>query len=107
MKTYFPHPGSSPRERLLHDLKVVARNAEDLIKASAGDASEKAKETGSRLIETLERAKSTCQDLQERSMASAKAAVDEVDEALRAHPYQSMSVALLIGVLLGALLKRR
>ena len=107
MKTHFPHLGRSPRERLLNDLKVVARDAEDLIKATAGGAGEKAKETGSRLIETLERAKTTCQDLQERSVASAKAAVDEVDEALRNHPYKSMSVVLLIGVLLGALLRRR
>jgi ElaB/YqjD/DUF883 family membrane-anchored ribosome-binding protein len=110
METHFPHFGSSQsrraRERLLNDLKTVARDAEDLIKATAGDAGEKAKEAGSRLTETVERAKATCQDLQERSVASAKAAVDEVDETVRTHPYQSMGVALGIGVLLGALLRK-
>ena len=90
-------------ERLVKDLKTVARDAEDLIKATAHDVGDKAKEARARLSATVESAKETLHALQERAIAGAKAA----DRTIREHPYQSIGVAFGLGVLIGVLVNRR
>jgi ElaB/YqjD/DUF883 family membrane-anchored ribosome-binding protein len=73
------------------------------MKATAGDLSEKAKEARSRLAAALESAKETCETLQEKAMAGAKA----TDRAIREHPYQSIGIAFGVGLLIGVLAGRR
>jgi len=90
-------------ERLVKDLKTVARDAEDLIKATAGDVSDKAKAARSRLAAALESAQESCESLQEKAIAGAKA----TDRAIREHPYQSLGAALAVGLLIGVLVNRR
>jgi len=91
-------------ERLSKDLKMVARDAEDLIKATASDVSEKAREARGRLAGALESAKET---LQEKAAAGAKAA----DKVIHDHPYRSLGVAsgvaFGVGLLIGVLANRR
>jgi ElaB/YqjD/DUF883 family membrane-anchored ribosome-binding protein len=91
------------RERVATDLKTLARDAEDLLKATAGDASEKARDARERLGAALERAKATCADLQEQTVAVAKRA----DTAIRHHPYESIGVAFGLGLLVGVLVARK
>ncbi len=90
-------------EKLVTDLKAVAHDAEDLIKASAGEVSEKARDARHRLMAALERAKEGCVRLEEKAVAGAKA----TDKVVREHPYQSIGVAFGIGVLIGVLVTRR
>ena len=61
-------------ERLIKDLKLVARDAEDLMRATASDVSEKAKEARARLVAALDTAKLTCEAWQDKAAAGAKAA---------------------------------
>jgi ElaB/YqjD/DUF883 family membrane-anchored ribosome-binding protein len=95
------------RERVLTDLRTLARDAEDLLKATANDASDKAREARSRLSAALERARATCSDLQAQTFASAKAAAQKADSVIRAHPYESIGAAFGIGLLIGALVARK
>lgn len=95
------------RERLMKDLKALSHDAEDLLKATAGDVSDKVKQARDRLGAAVERAKATCQDWKENTVASVKAAAQKADTVVREHPYQSMGVAFGIGVLLGVLARRR
>ncbi len=95
------------RERVVADLKTLARDAEDLLKATANDLSEKGKELRARLAQTLERAKATCSGLQERTAASARAAARQADTAIRTHPYESVGVAFAAGLLIGVLITRK
>lgn len=90
-------------ERLVSDLKAVAHDAEDLLKASAGEVSEKAREARARLTAAVERAKDACVGLQEKAVAGAKA----TDKAIREHPYQSIGIAFGVGVLIGVLVTRK
>ena len=90
-------------ERLVGDLKAVARDTEDLLRASAGEVSEKAREARARLTTTLERAKESCARLEEKAIAGAKAA----DRVVREHPYESAGIAFGIGLLIGVLVTRR
>jgi ElaB/YqjD/DUF883 family membrane-anchored ribosome-binding protein len=95
------------RERVLGDLKTLARDAEDLLKATAGDVSDKGKELRSRLAVTLEKAKATCAEVQDQTVASAKAAARKADTVIRHHPYESIGVAFGIGLLIGVLVARK
>lgn len=90
-------------ETLVSDLKRVVRDSEALVQATTGVAGDKAHEIRERLAETLDTARQTCRALEDKTVQSAKAA----DQIVRSHPYESISVALGIGVILGALLIRR
>jgi len=95
------------RERVLTDLKTLSRDAEDLLKATASDVSEKAKEARTRVAVALERARTTCIHLQEQTVATAKAAVKQADIVIRDHPYESIGVAFGVGLLIGVLVTRK
>lgn len=88
--------------RIVADLKVLARDAEDLLEATAGDVTDKAKEARTRLRKALAVAKDTCGDLQEKALDGAKA----TDKVIREHPYQSIGVAFGVGLLIGVLALR-
>lgn len=111
METHFPNMETSQsrqaRERVMADLRTLASDAEDLLKATAGDVSDKAKEARTRVSAALDRAKTTYADLQEHGVESARAAAKQADEAIRSHPYESVGIAFGLGLLLGAVLRRR
>jgi ElaB/YqjD/DUF883 family membrane-anchored ribosome-binding protein len=95
------------RERVIADMAALAADAEALLRATADDASDKARETRARLTAALENAKATYQDFQAQGLEAAKAAVSKADETIRAHPYESIGIAFGVGILLGALLRRK
>lgn len=95
------------RERVMGDLRTLASDAEALLRATAGDVSEKAKETRERLTKAIQNAKATCEEFQTRGFESAKEAVKNTDETIRAHPYESIGVAFIVGLAAGWLLKRK
>ena len=95
------------RERLLADLAAIAADAEALLQATADDASDKAKETRARITATLERARATYDEFKDEQIDSAKEMVSKADQTIRAHPYESIGIAFGVGILLGALLRRK
>jgi ElaB/YqjD/DUF883 family membrane-anchored ribosome-binding protein len=95
------------RQRVLEDLKTLARDAQDLLKATANDMSEKGKELRARLTRALERAAATCAALQAQTVATSKAAAKQADTVIRGHPYESIGVAFGVGVLIGVLIARK
>jgi len=89
--------------KLVQDFKVVVRDAEGLLKSSAGELSEKAREARARLAASLESAKANFYRLEDQAAAGAKA----TDKIIREHPYESIGIAFGIGVLIGVLINRR
>ena len=90
-------------DRVVHDLKLLVRDAEELVEATAHDVSDRAKEARAQLRRALASARESCEGLQEKAAAGVRAA----DTVIRDHPYQSLGVALGIGVLLGVLAASR
>jgi ElaB/YqjD/DUF883 family membrane-anchored ribosome-binding protein len=108
METHFATLNSATeepvtRQKLMNDLKVVVHDAEALMKATASDLGDKAREARVRLAATLESAKASCHKLEEKAVEGAKVA----DRVIRDNPYRSMGIALGVGVLVGLLLRRR
>jgi ElaB/YqjD/DUF883 family membrane-anchored ribosome-binding protein len=90
-------------EKLLADVKQVVRDGEELLRAGAGELTEKGKAARERLAAALESAKETGRRLQEKTVAGAKA----TDKVIREHPYQSIGIAFGIGLLIGVLVNRK
>ena len=84
------------------ELRDQAEAAEKL-GGAAGEVGDKAKEARARLSATLESAKASCRRLEEKTIATAKAA----DKVIREHPYESIGVAFGVGLLIGVLVGRR
>lgn len=99
--------GAVARERIMSDLQALARDAEGLLKVTASDMSERAKDARARVSAALERAKSTCAHLQEETVSMTKAAAKKTDAVVREHPYESIGVAFGIGLLFGVVVARR
>jgi ElaB/YqjD/DUF883 family membrane-anchored ribosome-binding protein len=89
-------------DKLVQDLKVLARDAEALLKAGAGDLGEKGKELKAKLQESIDAAKVTCQQAEDKAMEGARIA----DKVIREHPYQAAGVAFGVGLLIGVLAAR-
>jgi ElaB/YqjD/DUF883 family membrane-anchored ribosome-binding protein len=95
------------REQVLSDLETLTHDAEELLKATASDMSDKAMEARNRVSAALERAKNACAQLQQQTISAAKAATKKADTLIRDHPYESIGLALVIGLLLGVIVARR
>ena len=107
METAFPQitdaPAEVSREKLAQDLRVLIRDAEALLKAGATEVGGKMEELKSRLQASVGRMKETCQDLEQKVVAGAKV----TDKVIREHPYESIGVALGVGLLIGVLVTRK
>ena len=89
--------------KLIKDFKVVVQDAEALVKATASDLGERARDARTRLSASLEGAKANFHKLEEKAVAGAKA----TDQVIREHPYQSVGVAFGAGLLIGVLVSRK
>ena len=90
-------------DKLAGDFKVVVHDAEALLKATAGEVGEKARDARARLSASLQNCKASLHKLEEKAVAGAKVA----DQAIREHPYQSIGLAFGVGLLIGVLVGRR
>ena len=106
METHFDTMTSKSqeaREQIKEDLHALMRDSEELLKATAGDMSEKAKHARVRLSEALDKAKGTYRRLEQTTIAAARA----TDKVIRDHPYESIGIAFGVGLLIGVLVTRK
>ena len=89
-------------ERLVGDLKAIGQDAEELLKTSARQGSEKADNAQGRLAGAVEAARVACLKLEETTAAAAKA----TDRCIREHPYETIGVAFGLGLVIGVLASR-
>jgi len=90
-------------EALVTDLKNVVRDSEELLAAVSDATGEKAEALREKLGEKLEAARVACRKLEDKT----KEGIDSADRLIRDHPYQSIGVALAVGVVIGAVVARK
>ncbi len=95
------------REKLMADLRLVITDAEELLKASAGQAGEGMAEMRNRIQARLSLAKERLHDLQTAAVERAKAAGRATDAYVHENPWQSIGIAAGVGFLLGLVIGRR
>jgi ElaB/YqjD/DUF883 family membrane-anchored ribosome-binding protein len=103
MKSRIITPAQTPEE-LLQDLRDVVSEAEKMLTASAHGFSSKA--VGA-MRTKLENAQTRLADFYEGTKGKVVAGAKYTDQAIRTHPYQSIAVALGVGLLVGVVLGRR
>lgn len=91
-------------EEILNDLRSLVTEAEKLIGETAGEQSEAMLAS---LRERFAAAQERFADVYEGARKKVVAGAKYTDETIRENPYQSLAVALGIGVLVGVLVGRR
>lgn len=95
------------RDRLIEDLKVVVQDAEELLKATAGQTGDKISAVRARAEESLRNARRRLGELEEDVVARARSAAKATDELVHEKPWQSIAIAAGVAFLLGLLAGRR
>ena len=95
------------RDKLVADMRVVIADAEELLRATAGQAGEKVAAARTRIQDSLTAAKAKLEQLGEASAEKAKAAAHATDHYVHDHPWHAIGVAALVGLLLGTVIARR
>lgn len=94
-------------DKLVEDLHILARDAEALLSATAGQTDAKISELRQRLTAAVHGARATCEDLQGKAAEQIRRGLHETDQTVRAHPWESVGIAFGIGVVVGILVSRR
>lgn len=89
-------------EKLIQDVRVLVRDAEDLIRATAGEIGDQTREARARLAGALVVARETCNRLEQKNGMSSTNA----DLFVRSRPYHAIAAGFGLGVFAGALLVR-
>jgi ElaB/YqjD/DUF883 family membrane-anchored ribosome-binding protein len=95
------------REKLVADMRVVIADAEELLRATAGQANEKVAAARTKVHDSLTTAKVKLEQVSGASAEKAKAAARETDEYVHDHPWHAVGIAALVGLVLGTLIARR
>ncbi len=95
------------RDKLVTDLKVVIADAEELLKATASHAGEKAAAARLKIQDSIDAAKEKLAQLSEAGVYKAKAAARATDDYVHENPWQAVGIAAVAGVILGLLISRR
>ena len=89
------------------DLAAVMRDAEALVKASADQGGEKVSAARTKILESLETAKSRLQAAERAALRHGEDAMIATEDYVKRNPWQSVGIAAGIGLVIGVLLARR
>ena len=94
------------KEKLMQDLRVVVADAEDLLRATAGQAGEKVSAARERIQENLASAKERLASAEQAVVAKAKQAAKATDEYVHENPWKAVGIAAGVGLVIGMLISR-
>ena len=95
------------KEKLAADLKIVIADAEELLRATAGQMGEKAAVARERIQESLRAAKIKLEQAEEVMVDKAKPAARATDDYVHEHPWGAVGIAAAVGLVIGMLISRR
>ena len=95
------------KDKLVQDLKVVIADAEELLRATASQAGEKAAQAREKIQDSLHKAKIKLAEAEEVVIDKTKQAAHATDEYVHEHPWRAVGVAAGIGLIIGLLISRR
>src|SRR5208282_708104 len=85
------------REKLVEDVKVLTKDVQDLLKATASVVGEKASEARVKVEESLKVAQDKIAVMHESVKARGKEAVAVTDEYVRENPWSAVGIAAGVG----------
>ena len=94
-------------DRILDELRNVLHDAEELLRATAGQAGEKAAEARARAQASVAAARDRLAGLGEQAADRVRAAGERADQYAHSNPWTVVGLAAVAGLLAGLLLSRR
>ncbi len=94
------------KEKLMHDMRAVVSDAEELLRATAGQAGEKVAAARERIQANLAVAKDRLAEAEHAVVEKTKYAAKVTDEYVHENPWKSVGVAAAVGVVVGMLISR-
>ena len=94
------------KEKLMQDLRMVVADAEELLRATAGQAGEKVSAARERIQETLTAAKVRLAAAQEAVADKARQAANATDEYVHDNPWKAVGIGAGVGLIIGMLISR-
>ena len=101
MPTNSNQHASVTREKLVEDVKVLTKDVQELLKATASVVGEKAAEARVKVEESLKVAQSKLATVQDTVTSKGKEALAVTDEYVRDNPWNAVGIAAGVGFLLG------
>lgn len=95
------------KEKLVQDFKVVMADAEELLRATAGQANEKVSEARVKFAEKLDLAKVRLAETETRLRGKSAEAARATESYVLENPWRALSIAAGIGFVLGWMMNRR
>lgn len=94
------------KEKLMQDLRVVVTDAEELLRATAGQAGEKVAAARERIQENLATAKERLVATEQAVAAKARQAAKATDDYVHENPWKAVGIAAGAGLIVGMLISR-
>ena len=98
---------SQATQQLVDDLKVLAADAEELVKATAAQTGDRIAAARVGIQQSVAALKPRLANAQNVIADNAKAAATSTDAAVRENPWAAIGIATGVGLLLGLLIGRR
>ncbi|AJP47257.1 membrane protein [Rugosibacter aromaticivorans] len=95
------------KEKLITDARLVIADAEELLRATAGQAGEKIAEIRAKATDRIATMKTKLADAEVALVEKAKQVGHATDDYVNDHPWRSVGVAAGIGFIVGLLIGRR
>lgn len=94
-------------DKLVADLKQVVDDAEELLRATAGQAGEKVSAARARAEDSVRAARERIVEMKGDLLEQGREMADSADAYVRENPWRAVAVAGAAGLVLGLLLSRR
>lgn len=94
-------------EKLMQDMRLVVADAEDLLKATAGQTGERIEKIRAKAEESLRTARNRMQIAAKAAQETTTEAARSVDEQVRSNPWTAVGIAAGVGLVIGIILGRR
>jgi ElaB/YqjD/DUF883 family membrane-anchored ribosome-binding protein len=98
--------GDVSKEKLMQDLQMVVSDAEELLRATAGQAGEKVSAARERIEDSLVSAKARLAIAEEAMLEKTRQAARLTDDYVHDNPWNAVGIAAGVGLLVGMLISR-
>ncbi len=98
---------SQAKQQLMADLKVLAADAEELVRATASQTGDRLVAARGRIQQSVAELRPKLSQAQAAISENARAAATVTDTAVRENPWAAIGIAAVAGLALGLLIGRR
>ncbi len=95
------------REELTNEIRDILKNAEELFNETSDSSTEEYKKLKDKLAKQFDDVKNRFATLKDDTVDSARTVVKQTDTLVQDNPYKAITVAGVVGLLLGVLISRR